>query len=146
MSSQELAATERLVDLENKKIMNELQMRTPPTQSLGKDDFLKILLTQLKYQDPSAPMEDRDFIAQMAQFSSLEQMTNMAADFAKMARLIKISEASGALGKEVELDLENETVQGMVQAITRDETPQVLVNGKFYNWDYVTTVYEKGEY
>ena len=145
MSSQELAATERLVDLENKKLMNELQRNAPANQNLGKDDFLKILLTQLSHQDPSAPMQDRDFIAQMAQFSSLEQMTNMAADFAKLARLMKTSEASGALGKAVELNLAEETVQGVVQAITRDENPQILVNGRYYNWDQVTTVYEKGE-
>jgi flagellar basal-body rod modification protein FlgD len=145
MSAQEKAATERLVDLENKKLMSELQKNTLPSQTVGKDDFLKILLTQLSHQDPTAPMQDRDFIAQMAQFSSLEQMTNMAADFAKMARLLRVSDASSALGKAVELYEDEETVQGIVQAVTRDETPQILVNGRYYNWEQVSTVYEKGE-
>lgn len=45
--------------------------------TLGKDAFLQILITQLQNQDPTNPMDDREFIAQMAQFSSLEQMQNM---------------------------------------------------------------------
>ena len=45
--------------------------------TLGKDAFLQLLITQLQNQDPTNPMDDRDFIAQMAQFSSLEQMQNM---------------------------------------------------------------------
>lgn len=45
--------------------------------NLGKDAFLQILITQLQNQNPTEPMDDREFIAQMAQFSSLEQMQNM---------------------------------------------------------------------
>lgn len=48
---------------------------------LGKDEFLKILVTQLQNQDPMSPMEDTDFIAQLAQFSSLEQMQSLNASF-----------------------------------------------------------------
>lgn len=45
---------------------------------LGKDDFMKILMTQLQNQDPLNPMQDKDFIAQMATFSTLEQITNLS--------------------------------------------------------------------
>jgi len=144
MSSQEKAATAQWVDAANKKLGLELNKSNITTgQNLGKDDFLKLLLAQLAHQDPSAPMEDKEFIAQMAQFSSLEQMTNMAADFAKMAQMLKVTEASSALGKGVEINLGDDTVQGVVRAVTREEAPRILVNSSFYDWEQVIAVYDE---
>jgi len=137
LSSAEKNEIEKLVHDYNLKINPKRQAQ----QSMGKDDFLKILITQLSYQDPTAPMQDKEFIAQMAQFSSLEQMTSMAKDFAKLTAMIGTSEASYSLGKNVEIVEGERTVQGAVQAVTRGETPQVLVNGAFYNWDKVVKVF-----
>ncbi|QED47546.1 flagellar hook assembly protein FlgD [Cytobacillus dafuensis] len=58
---------------------------------LGKDDFLKILMVQLQNQDPMNPLEDKDFIAQMATFSTLEQITNMSNT---MEKFVKVQEQS----------------------------------------------------
>lgn len=63
-------------------------------QDLGKDDFLNLLVTQLKYQDPMSPMEDKEFISQMAQFTSLEQMKNMN-------NSVQITQATSFIGKQV---------------------------------------------
>jgi len=121
----------------------QLNPTRQPQQNLGRDDFLKILLTQLAYQDPTAPMDDKQFIAQMAQFSTLEQMTGMAKDFAKLTSMLTGTEATQALGKNVELLEGDRTIQGTVKAVTRGEVPQVLVNGIFFNWDQVTRVYSE---
>jgi flagellar basal-body rod modification protein FlgD len=51
---------------------------------LGKDDFLNLLVTQLQYQDPLNPMDSADFTAQLAQFSSLEQLTNMSTQLGEL--------------------------------------------------------------
>ncbi|MCL1875275.1 MAG: flagellar hook assembly protein FlgD [Synergistaceae bacterium] len=61
------------------------QVQREIKQDLDKDAFLRLLVTQLANQDPTNPMEDREFIAQMAQFSSLEQMVNMTKQIEKMA-------------------------------------------------------------
>jgi flagellar basal-body rod modification protein FlgD len=110
-------------------------------QSLGRDDFLKLLVTQLSYQDPTAPMEDKEFIAQMAQFSSLEQMTNMAGDFAKLTSMIQSSEANSSLGKNVEIVDGERVIQGTVQSVSRGIEPEIMVNGVRYPWESVTKVF-----
>ncbi len=70
-------------------------------QKLGQNDFLKLLVTQLKHQDPLSPLKDKEFIAQMAQFSSLEQMKNINKSVEKLIRQSSISENYNLLGKEV---------------------------------------------
>lgn len=62
------------------------QQRKTGSDILGKDDFLKILMTQLQHQDPLNPMQDKDFIAQMATFTSLEQITNMGKSIDKFVQ------------------------------------------------------------
>jgi flagellar basal-body rod modification protein FlgD len=137
LSSEEKLQTEQFA----RDFNIQLNPTRKPQQNMGRDEFLKILITQLAYQDPTAPMEDKEFIAQMAQFSTLEQMTGMAKDFSKLTSMLMGNEASSALGRNVEILEGEQTVQGLVQAVTRGETPMVLVNGNFYNWEKVSKVF-----
>ena len=138
LTSSEKFAVENEVNNFNKTLNSSGRM---PSQQLGKDDFLKLLITQLSNQDPTSPMEDTQFISQMAQFSSLEQMTNMNESFNKMAAMINSSQATSTLGKTVEVDLGDTTSQGVVEATSFGANPQVMVNGMYYDLNKIKAVY-----
>jgi flagellar basal-body rod modification protein FlgD len=139
MSPQERTARTWEVDRYNKELFDD----KPPVKDLGKDEFLTLLLTQLAHQDPTNPMEDREFISQMAQLNTLQQMTSMANDFNRLKEMFSGSEAASALGRAVELTEGDTVIQGTVKAVTRGGIPQVLVNGTYYHWDQVTKVFEE---
>ena len=81
------------------------------TTDLGKDDFLKLLVAQLQSQDPLNPMEDKEFISQMAQFTSLEQMKNVS-------NAVQITQATSYIGKQVTWDDEmGEQQTGIAKAV-----------------------------
>lgn len=107
---------------------------------LGRDEFLKILITQLTNQDPTQPMEDREFIAQMAQFSTLEQMTNMSSEFQKLGAMLQAGQAVSILGQEVDIALGSSVITGTVAEVTGGDYPQVLVNGVYYDYGSVQRV------
>ncbi len=101
---------------------------TPPTgtqstrdtgSTLGKDAFLKILVGQMKNQDPMSQNQDAgQMIAQMAQFSQLEQISNMAASNEKIATSLGQSQALNLIGRDVTYKGENGTkVDGKVEKV-----------------------------
>lgn len=98
--------------------------------TLDKDDFLLLLVRQLQNQDPLNPMQDRDFIAQMAQFSALEQMYNLNMQFT----LIRNSPAhlTGLIGKHVTwLTADLQEQSGIVTGILyKDGLPYAKVGDK----------------
>lgn len=111
-----------------------LNSATGQNQQLGRDDFLKILLTQLQNQDPTNPMEDKEFIAQMAQFSTLEQMTNMAQGFKDLSTVLTSTQVLGVLGRTVEVQSNSGVVQGTVSAVTQGSNPTVTVNDQVFGY------------
>jgi len=97
-----------------------------PQRTLGQQDFLKLLVAQMTQQDPLNPKADMDFIAQMAQFTSLEQSRSMQSSMALL-------EANSLLGRTVSLEHEGQTVTGVVSAVQIEEgTPQIVVGGQKY--------------
>lgn len=138
MSPEEKARLNLQVDTINKQTFAEGRK---PKQELGKNDFLQLLVAQLTHQDPTSPMEDTQFVAQMAQFTSLEQLTNMNQSFEALNRIIGDSSAVNVVGKRVDIDQSGGPVSGTITAATRGQNPQVQVNGKWYAWTDVQTVY-----
>ncbi len=111
-------------------------------QTMDKDDYLKLLIAQLQHQDPTSPMQDKEFIAQMAQFSSLEQMTNMSAGFQSLANMLSSGQATSMLGKQVEVVVGENIISGFVEEVTRGDYPQVLVDGTYYDVSDVSRIRE----
>ena len=112
------------------------------SNELGKDDFLKLLITQLQHQDPLQPMEDQDFIAQIAQFSSLEQMQNLNTSFSQ-------SMGFSLMGKYISAAVTNEKtgeiriVDGEVSAVhSKSGVVYLVVDGQDVPLDKISHVSE----
>ena len=98
--------------------------------SLGKDDFMKILVAQLEAQDPLAPMEGQEFASQLAQFSSLEQLTNVNSNLEASHAIdlaLSNSAALALIGKNVDapgnaIDLKSGEVKTLSFSIDDDAT------------------------
>lgn len=132
---------------------NNINDRTP-SSSLGKDEFLKILMVQLQNQDPLAPMDDREFISQMATFSSLEQMMQMTKSIDTLVSnqlMSPVIQYSHMIGKEVTYpEINEETGEqigektALVVAVTQKEGWAILKlsNGEEVYADLISQVAE----
>jgi flagellar basal-body rod modification protein FlgD len=109
----------------------EMQPKTASNGELGKDDFLKLFVAQLQHQDPMNPMNDSDFMGQMASFSSLEQISNLAAANTQMAANLSSTSAIGLIGRTVSyVDANDEIHTGIVEKVTTaGGTPSLTVAG-----------------
>lgn len=93
------------------------------TGELGKDEFMNLLVTQLQYQDPLNPQDDTQFIAQMAQFSALEQMQNLNASYSA-------TKAFGMIGKLISANVSGDS--GGTNSIVGEVTSVKMKSGKAY--------------
>lgn len=99
-----------MVDAVNSTTTNQNTTVTKGKSELGKDDFLKLMMTQMKYQDPMNPMDNTAFSAQLAQFSSLEQLTNINTSLTQsinanlmLAESVNNTMSATLIGKDVKL-------------------------------------------
>jgi flagellar basal-body rod modification protein FlgD len=105
----------------------------PPSQKeLGQDDFLQLIVAQMRNQNPLDPMSNTDFIAQMAQFDTLTQMRKMNDALVVLQHLSELTQASSLIGRTVTgLDEKGEEVTGTVTHVkVVDGVPMLEVDGK----------------
>jgi flagellar basal-body rod modification protein FlgD len=123
--------------------------------ALGKDAFLQLLVTQMKYQDPLDPQDNGEYLAQLAQFSALEQMTNVADGLSDVSKLVSnidtsvlVGQLSNMIGKDIQWTIDSSStdekgnvtttttkMEGKVTGVSiSDGTPTVVAssNGKTY--------------
>jgi flagellar basal-body rod modification protein FlgD len=103
--------------------MSSATSSTSSNKTLGKDDFLKMLLAQLKNQDPLNPVNGTDFASQLAQFTSLEQLTNMSTQLANMS----LAQSAGTNAQSIDL---------IGKVVTASPGNNVLVNGASTSLSY----------
>ena len=97
--------------------------RNPMKDNLGKDEFLKLLTTQMSHQDPLAPMDNKDMIAQLAQFSSVEQMLETNKTLAKISDMSTEQASYGMLGHTIDfMDESGNMLKGYVNSLMQNET------------------------
>ena len=129
-------ATQRQVDIRalQEQAVHSTRRRRNATvvgrsnNQLDKSSFLKLLIKQLEHQDPLQPVSDREFIAQMAQFSSLEQMQNIATSMKSM----KSFQANFLVGKNISGKdfVTGQPVEGVVDQVLFDANQQVFLRVK----------------
>ena len=109
---------------------------------MGKDDFMQLLIAQLKNQDPMKPMEDKEFITQLAQFSSLEAMEKMTTQMEELTGSQMLVQAATLIGKQVSARLKSgEVVTGTISQVKIvDGQAMAVVNGKEIDTSLITTI------
>jgi flagellar basal-body rod modification protein FlgD len=96
------------------------------SSSVNMQDFLNILLTQLSYQDPLKPMDNKEFMAQLAQFTTLGQTQELNGKIESLLSTQASMQSIGLIGKEVSFNVEGGTAKGVVQQISWAGTTPML--------------------
>lgn len=139
-----IGASNDIIAMQNATAQYEAsQPKVTGTTAMDSNTFLKLMMEQLKYQDPLSPVDNKDFIAQQAQFTQVSATQEMNKNIAQNNNIMQ---TLALVGKEVTLtdpDDSKKTITGMVsQAGFDSETSSITVNGKDYPLSLVKTVKE----
>ena len=109
---------------------------TKANDDLGKDVFLQLLVAQMKYQDPLNPQDNSEYIAELANFSSLEQMTNVAKGIEELSTIVGnidtsvlVGQLSGMIGKAVNWNATTTVPSGDGTSVTRTTAMSGMIKG-----------------
>lgn len=152
---------DEIQSMENQTTWNTSNSGTQTTtETSDKDMFLNLMLQQMKNQDPTQPMENQEWLSQLAQYSSLEQMTQMNEGLQALADSLDalssgvaqnsgVSQTLSLIGKEVDIIADPEKPDEIITGTVTEATfvngeGQIKVNGKYYSIGYVQNVREPG--
>ncbi|BBM88988.1 hypothetical protein COTS27_00675 [Spirochaetota bacterium] len=127
----------------------QLKQRQPRTggEDLDKDAFLRLLTIQISRQDPLSPMKNTEFVAQMAQFTALEQMKNMNTSMTELKKDITVMPLFSMIGKEISYydEAKEAYVTGNAEGVILDKQgePMVVIDDKRIGLEHIVSVKEK---
>jgi flagellar basal-body rod modification protein FlgD len=126
----------------NNAVPSTASAATPPATNLGNTDFMQLLVTQLQNQDPMNPVDDQQFIAQMAQLSSLQATNQLASQVGQMVSAQQQMGVLQLVGQDVQyLDPNGNSVQGKVSGVRlTGPTPTLLIGNSEVSPGQVQTV------
>lgn len=99
-------------------VLNQQNTGATKQSSISQEDFIKLFLSQLQFQDPLEPVDNREFLAQLAQFSNLEQTRQTTQNTEGLLVMSSSSQALGLLNKTVEVNGQTGATTGVITAVT----------------------------
>jgi len=114
------------------------------SQGLGQDTFFKLLITQLQNQDPLKPMEDTEFVSQMAEFSALEKNEKIYSLLEEKLNPNKLVNNANLIGREIEAKIQGIDKKGVVNSVKSADNKvfAVIDDGSEINIDNIISVNE----
>ncbi|GAA4807961.1 flagellar hook assembly protein FlgD [Lysobacter hankyongensis] len=112
-------------------VLNAQDTNTTQNNTINQDDFIRLFLTQLQFQDPLEPVDNREFLAQLAQFTSLEQSRQTSQNTTDLLSMNATTQAVGLLNRQVEVSGLATAFTGTVTAVrfTADGAQLTVANG-----------------